>query len=199
MKKGSIITAAAFGVFLAAGIAVSAVSAPLVFAQNLSMATSTFLDMLITSPSVATATIVLKSGERSLAVGSLQTLLMNQGYLSVAAPTNYFGSLTKAAVMALEKDQNVPQVGFVAIPMSKLAAFYAAAAPTFAPLSFGNTGAGIGLVQQSLIRRGYLNISTSTSYFGSMTQAAVIAFQKAHNLPQTGIVDRATFFAMNGK
>lgn len=151
------------------------------------------------STSTATSSVILQLGESGIPIAGLQALLMKQGYLSIVAPTGYFGSLTQAAVMASQQAQGVPQTGIVTIPRNGLAAFFASAASPFSPLVAGGTGADVGAVQNFLIHRGYLDISTSTSYFGSLTKAAVIAFQKAHNLPQTGIVDRATFFAMNGK
>ncbi len=62
--------------------------------------------------------------------------------------------------------------------------------------TIGDMGAQVDAIQQYLIQQGLLNIDAPTGYFGPLTEAAVIAFQKAHGLPQSGIVDQATLAAM---
>jgi len=69
---------------------------------------------------------VAASFSRNLTVGStgadvtaLQTILNSKGYLTVA-PTGYFGSLTKAAVMAWQAAVGLPSTGFFG-PLSRAA------------------------------------------------------------------------------
>jgi peptidoglycan hydrolase-like protein with peptidoglycan-binding domain len=198
MGKKSL-TAFAFGAVLAAGMVLITAFPSISLADATSTAAGTFLQNLLLPPSAATRSIALYLGEKNVAVFDLQGLLIGQGYLSVVAPTGYFGSATEVAVMAAQKAQNVPRTGAVVIPVSELAAFYAVAAPRFSPVVVGSTGTRVKFFQQFLIQHGYLDISTSTGNFGAMTKAAVIAFQKAKNLPQTGIIDQATFAAITGK
>ena len=193
MKKRINFASFALGSLLAAVVVSPTVSLPVSFAAASPTAISNLLQGLVT-PGTATTSFVLQPGDKSIAVADLQELLIRQGYLSVAAPTGYFGQATQAAVMALQKAENVSQTGSVTIPVSKSAALHASG---FSPISVGSTGAYVKSIQQFLAKHGYLKISTSTSYFGSMTETAVIAFQKARNLPQTGTVDRATFSAMS--
>lgn len=47
-------------------------------------------------------------------------------------------------------------------------------------------------LQDVLKGKGYFTYHTSTGYFGSITKDAVIRFQRANNLPATGVVDKNT-------
>lgn len=53
-------------------------------------------------------------------------------------------------------------------------------------------------LQDLLKSKGYFTYHTSTGYFGSITKDALIRFQKANNLPATGIADLATIQALKG-
>ena len=170
---------AALNVFLAAGFILSAVSFGIVPADAQSLS------------------VTLRPGITDSAVSALQKSLIQQGYLSIGAPTGYFGALTRAAVIAYQKANGLPQTGTMTLSATGTAALFASVATPFVPASVGGTGTQIKHIQQFLIERGFLNIATTTGYFGPVTQAAVMAYQKAHGLPQTGIIDQATFAAMN--
>jgi peptidoglycan hydrolase-like protein with peptidoglycan-binding domain len=176
MKQTFKLSVAATGIFFVIGV----FGASLVNAQS-------------SSPAVT-----LQLGNQNVAVSVLQKLLMKQGYLSVATPTGYFGALTKAAVIAFQKAQNLPQTGIFTIPAGALSQFFAAGATSFTSATVGSTGTQVRSLQQFLIKHGLLNISSPTTYFGTLTKAALITFQKEHNLPQTGVLDQATFAAMSG-
>ena len=64
-------------------------------------------------------------------------------------------------------------------------------------LSLGSTGANVTALQQSLIASGYSLPSGATGYFGAQTQAAVIAYQKAHGIAQVGTVGPQTRASLN--
>jgi chitodextrinase len=61
----------------------------------------------------------------------------------------------------------------------------------------GSTGEQVTILQQYLHDHGYLSIAP-TGYFGTTTVNAVKAFQKAHNISQTGTVGPITRAAING-
>ncbi len=65
------------------------------------------------------------------------------------------------------------------------------AASTSALLSIGSRGDAVSSVQQELSERGYFNHSV-TGYYGTITQAAVIEFQKDNNIRVDGIVGPET-------
>ncbi len=64
------------------------------------------------------------------------------------------------------------------------------------PLGVGSTGTAVRQVQQRLLDLGYWMPAVDGIY-GTTTQQAVYAFQKASNLPRTGSVDLATHNRLN--
>jgi peptidoglycan hydrolase-like protein with peptidoglycan-binding domain len=141
--------------------------------------------------------IVLKTGNQSVATAVLQRILIKNGYLNISAPTGYFGPATQAAVEAFQETHNFPQTGIITIASSSLSKFFSLAPSSFTPVEVGASGSQAASLQSFLIKNGYLKISAPTGYFGPATQAAVEAFQETHNLLQTGVLDKATFGAMN--
>ena len=68
-------------------------------------------------------------------------------------------------------------------------------------LSVGSTGADVVALQSFLVSKGYLTIPAGVSqgYFGSLTKAAVVAYQTAAGIvPQSGYVGPLTRTALNG-
>jgi GH25 family lysozyme M1 (1,4-beta-N-acetylmuramidase) len=59
-------------------------------------------------------------------------------------------------------------------------------------LQQGSTGTGIKLLQRALLTLGY-NIPATDGSFGTMTNEALIKFQKDHNLIPDGVAGNATF------
>lgn len=57
----------------------------------------------------------------------------------------------------------------------------------------GMSSPEIKQLQQSLKEKGFFTYPQATGYFGAITEEAVKAFQRAMNLPATGIVDDATY------
>jgi len=155
---------------------------------------------LVSAASVPTAAsgITLQFGQKNVAVATLQNLLVKKGYLVSTSVTGYFGPITQSALKAFQKANNLPQTGLLTISSGHLPAFFAAAGSS-APMGLGTTNAHVKSLQASLVAGGYLKLNATTNYFGSLTQKAVISFQKAHGLPQTGVVDATTFAAMNKK
>lgn len=64
-------------------------------------------------------------------------------------------------------------------------------------LIIGSSGAEVAELQKFLIANGYAIPTGATGYFGSQTQAAVKAFQKAHTIIQTGTVGPLTRAELN--
>lgn len=65
-------------------------------------------------------------------------------------------------------------------------------------LSVGSQNQEVTDLQNILIAGKYLLITPATGYYGQVTARAVQAYQKAHGIPQTGIVDEATRTKLNG-
>jgi peptidoglycan hydrolase-like protein with peptidoglycan-binding domain len=135
--------------------------------------------------SVAAAWPALSYGTTSTAVKTLQAKL---GGLPT---TGYFGSLTKARVIAYQKFVGLPQTG-VADSVTQARLWVrgwtgtAAATPTYPTLSYGMSSSAVKTLQTKL---GGLPV---TGYFGPLTKARVIAYQRFVGLSQTGIADSRT-------
>jgi peptidoglycan hydrolase-like protein with peptidoglycan-binding domain len=143
--------------------------------------------------------VTLQIGSHDVAVSVLQRILVKDGYLTSVQVTGNFDTATEAAVEQLQLSQDQTQTGIYAIKKSNLASFFASVPATFTSIKYGNSGSRTSSLQNFLIKGNYLGASQSDGRFGAITQKALKTFQKAHNLPQTGIVDTATFDAMNGK
>ena len=65
-------------------------------------------------------------------------------------------------------------------------------------LTRGDSGNYVGIIQEDLTTLGY-DLGSVDEYFGTMTSAAVKAFQKDHGITQTGIVDSATWKAVKAE
>ena len=140
---------------------------------------------------IAAAYPTLSYGMTSPAVQTLQTKL--GGGLPA---TGYFGDLTKARVIAYQRFVGLPETG-VADPVtqdrlwvrgwtSTTTTAPVPASATYPTLSYGMTSTAVKTLQTKL---GSLPV---TGYFGSMTKARVIAYQKFVGLAQTGIADSRT-------
>jgi hypothetical protein len=64
-------------------------------------------------------------------------------------------------------------------------------------MQLGQTSNEIKLLQQRMIYEGYLSPDCATGYFGSLTKKAVIAYQQAKMLPNTGYVGSMTRSSLN--
>jgi hypothetical protein len=66
-------------------------------------------------------------------------------------------------------------------------------------LSYGMSNYEVKVLQNRLRLEGYFDFLFSTGYFGPTTYAAVSAYQKAHNLPETGYVGELTRNELNSR
>ncbi len=162
---------------------------------------------------VPTATATKTSSEMAQgssgdAVKAVQIQLIALGYLKSTA-TGYFGPLTHEAVLAFQKANGIDPIGIVG-PKTKaaLAAASATGTPTTATsvssftftkrLEAGVTDTEVKELQKLLFTLGYFK-EEATGYFGNITKAAVIAFQKAEGIEPLGFVGPATRAALNSK
>ena len=131
---------------------------------------------------VAAAFPTLSHGMTSRAVQTLQAKL---GSLPT---TGYYGSMTKARVTAYQRFAGLPQTG-TADPVTQYRLWvrgWTAGRTTYPTLSYGMTSTAVKNVQARL---GKL---PTTGYFGSMTRARVIEYQKFVGLAATGVADDRT-------
>lgn len=163
------------------------------------------------------------SGSESLSLGSsgervreLQSALTVLGYFT-AAPTGYFGPITETAVVAFQKANGIDPIGVVGPqtraalagnPIPAGAADPAAPAPASAgttssyhfalSLFVGSRGEEVRQLQLRLAQEGHFH-TDATGYFGPITEAAVIAYQRAHLIDPVGVVGPITRAALNAR
>jgi peptidoglycan hydrolase-like protein with peptidoglycan-binding domain len=156
-------------------------------------------------------TQTLTVGSTGAQVTALQTRLTMEGLFS-ANTTGYFGSITRASVMAYQAKVGLPTVGIVgpltraslnagcvAGPSAGEGAQVLGASTSLFTLNLkqGSTGAEVTALQQVLINLGFLKIVTPTGYFGPATKAALMEYQTSRGIEATGNTGPKTRAALN--
>jgi YVTN family beta-propeller protein len=166
-----------------------------------------FFAIAVTSLSLSSPSLALQKGDNSAQVTELQKKLLAAGYFDGPA-TGYYGSLTQAAVMKFQSSNGLTTDG-IADPKTLKALESGVEAPTSFQDSAseqnitdvpkvsaspkqafkqGVSSAEVTELQKKLQAAGYFD-GPATGYYGSLTQAAVMKFQKAHGLDADGLAD----------
>lgn len=132
----------------------------------------------------------LRNGVEHPIVASLQQRLMDLGFMDNDEPTQYFGSMTEAAVKTFQRQNELAQDGIVG--PETLNAIMTPSAKYYA-VSKGVDGEDIKRIQNRLYELGYLAAGDLvTGHFGDDTEAAVIKLQEVNGLNVDGKVGRQT-------
>jgi hypothetical protein len=121
-------------------------------------------------------------------------LATDQGYTLKCVKTGGVESIVGENVHVLGKGEIAPtsQLGGSATFVSPTNIVLGAKGPSLMrSLSIGYRGADVMLLQRYLIEKSFFSVD-ATGYFGTLTQMAVKAFQKANNIEQVGIVGPKT-------
>jgi len=143
--------------------------------------------------------IGLGEGDRGPGVSDLQRRLQTLGYFN-QQPTGNFGSITKNAVIRLQRDYNIPATGLVteatlALLNSGLNSAQDAVFPG-TTLQEGKHGPAVEALQQRLQTLGFYD-GLITGYFDTLTAVAVQQFQQSQGIPATGVATSTTLVALN--
>ncbi|MGF1515940.1 MAG: peptidoglycan-binding protein [Elainellaceae cyanobacterium] len=142
------------------------------------------------------AALALRRGDSGVTVTQLQQDLAAIGAYD-GPVTGFYGSLTEAAVQDFQVAQGLAVDGvagantIAAIQGPATAAPSATATGNPAVLAQGNRGAAVGDLQRALTTAGYYG-GPVTSYYGTLTEAAVVRFQQASGLTADGIAGPIT-------
>lgn len=156
--------------------------------------------MLTTSVFADIGDTTLKKGMNHADVASLQEKLNILGYFEDDEYTTYFGSKTEEALKAFQKDIGIKQDGIAGKEtFTKITAKIRQneiLPENFEPVKEGDNGDKVCDIQKKLKN---LDMFTAeiNSIYDQTTIDAVLNFQKANGLPQTGIVDSITFVKLN--
>lgn len=142
------------------------------------------LQGVATTPAVsATITSDLTIGSRGAQVEALQQMLIDGGYLKIAAPTGYFGSLTKAAVQAWQRDNGVSATGYFG-PISRSKLVTIIVPPVVTPTdpttpttpttpTLGNTDGSVTVLLDSYVGNQTLKKGETKDIYALKAQASV--------------------------
>jgi len=151
-----------------------------------------------------------KYGDTHEDIRQLQKYLNNNGFLlantgpgSMGKETNYFGPLTRQALINFQKSKQLNSSGILDQDTKNFLGCKSFFIFNF-DFKYGDTHEDIRQLQKYLNNNGFLLANTGsgsmgkeTNYFGPLTRQALINFQKSKNLISTGILDITTRQTIN--
>ncbi len=137
----------------------------------------------------AAAYATLKKHDKGEDVTSLQSRLMELGYLEIEETTDYFGSSTEYAVELFQRQHDLKQDGVAGA--ETLSLLYSDSAQHYM-LKEGAEGRDVKMLQEQLVDLGYLSENEVDRVYGSVTVEAVKAFQKRNGLSADGLAGEKT-------
>lgn len=140
---------------------------------------------------------VLKQNSQGDEVKVLQENLKKLNFFKTEI-TGYFGAVTKEAVIAFQKANNLTPDGVVGKTTQDAIQASLKNAPTSDPkvLKKEMTGQNVAMLQEKLKKIRYYD-GPITRYFGNLTEEAVKKFQTKNNLIVNGVVDQKTQASIN--
>lgn len=142
----------------------------------------------------------LRQGSSGAQVREIQQRLKNWGYYS-GSVDGIFGSGTRSAVIKFQRNNGLTADGIVgnataaAIGITLSSSGTTTTSSSTSVLKRGSSGSKVSEMQQKLKNWGYYSGSVD-GIFGSGTESAVIAFQRANGLAADGVVGSRTAAAL---
>ena len=121
----------------------------------------------------------------------MQLRLAELGYLTSSCD-GIFGKMTLEALLAFQRDFNLPESGILSPDTEDILFDPSLMKPIVQSSAYSERAKELQIMLSEL---GYLT-STCDGIFGKKTLEAVKAFQRDHNLPETGVVNSATLQAI---
>ncbi len=163
--------------------------------KNNKIRIGTVLILIVSFVLVQTCTAVnkpvLEKGDTGAAVSSLQRNLKTLGYLD-HEPTGFFGDLTMKAVIRFQEEHGIYADGKVGgNTYDKISYFMCKPL-----LSKGNKNNEVKSLQSDLLKLGFMD-QEPTGFFGSITENAVLGFQKKYLKYASGKADLLTYLKID--
>jgi peptidoglycan hydrolase-like protein with peptidoglycan-binding domain len=152
------------------------------------------------TPAASSAYVGLKVGSTGDLVKGLQRALMNTGLVLRGGADGVFGNATGGALIAFQKTNGLPQTGLVGEQEATLlglggstpaATPQGVTSPTGFPV-YGERGARVTSLQNSLIAAGISFAGGADGVFGAATAGAIMEFQRRSGITPTGKLDETT-------
>ena len=150
------------------------------------------------APSAASSYIGMTVGATGDLVKQLQRALMTTGLVLRGGADGVFGNATRTALIAFQKTNGTPQTGVVSekdATVLGLGGTPATPQGVTSPAGFpvyGERGARVTSLQNSLIAAGITFAGGADGAFGAATAGAIMEFQRRSGLTPTGKLDEAT-------
>ncbi len=161
---------------------------------------STIIFMLTTAVYADIGDTTLKKGMKHPDVAALQEKLNILGYFDEEEFIDSFGSKTEAALKAFQQDAGLKQDGVAGKETFRLLNIKIKQTEilpeNFEPIKIGDSGDKVVEIQTKLKNLEIFKTEINSTY-DQTTADAILEFQKANTLPQTGIVDSATLIKLN--
>ncbi len=144
-----------------------------------------------------TFTAEVKSGDDGAIISTIQSRLMELGYMDSDEPTEHFGPLTQSALKSFQRHNGLGEDGICGqatydMLMNAEAKVYV--------MQLGDSGPDVEGVQQRLYELGYLdNKANIQGVFGEKTESAAKEFQKKNDLKADGKVGSKTLEMLYGE
>ena len=146
-------------------------------------------DAAVAEPT-ATPFEMLEEGDDGEIIATIQTRLMELGYMDSDEPTEHFGPLTESAIKAFQRHNGLTSDGKVG---SQTYAMLVGTEAKPYVMQTGDEGEDVKAVQQRLYELGYITDKGNiTGTFGEKTEAAVKEFQERNKLAGDGKVGNVT-------
>jgi murein DD-endopeptidase MepM/ murein hydrolase activator NlpD len=134
-------------------------------------------------------------------VKQLQRAIMTSGLVLRGGADGVFGNATRTALIAFQKTNGTPQTGVLSEKDATVLGLGGAPAPSATPQGisspagfpvYGERGARVTALQNSLIAAGVTFAGGADGTFGAATAGAIMEFQRRSGLTPTGKLDDAT-------
>lgn len=139
----------------------------------------------------------VQEGDNGAIIATIQSKLMELGYMDSDEPTEHFGPLTQSALTSFQRHNGLGEDGICGqatydMLMNPEAKVYV--------MQLGDTGPDVEGVQQRLYELGYLdNKANIQGTFGEKTEAAAKEFQRKNDLTADGKVGSKTLEMLYGE
>lgn len=179
------------------GTAMLATESALAFTTVLGSRTASSVLVSQVDASTTSSAGVAQLGESGPLVTELQRRLADLGFYS-GPITGYFGELTQSAVIRFQQENQLVADGLVGPSTAEALRTYGSSPSeetAAGTLQLQDQGPAVTEVQTQLAELGYYD-GPITGYFGSLTQDAVIQFQRSNGLTVDGLIGPATLAAL---
>ncbi len=153
------------------------------------------------APSGAGPYVGMTVGATGDLVKELQRAIITTGLVLRGGADGVFGNATRTALMAFQKTNGFPETGVVSEKDATTFGLGGAVAPSATPQGvtspagfavYGERGARVTALQNSLIASGVTFSGGADGAFGAATAGAIMEFQRRSGLTPTGKLDEAT-------